>query len=50
MQSKGSNINKFIHTSQAKFLAVLNIYPWMSHPINCQSPYAASKAGADSFY
>ncbi len=47
--AKGSNINKFIHTSTSEVFGSAQYLPMNeSHPINCQSPYAASKAGADS--
>ena len=47
--AKGSNINKFIHTSTSEVFGSAQYLPMNeNHPINCQSPYAASKAGADS--
>ena len=47
--AKNSNIEKFIHTSTSEVFGTAQYLPMdENHPINCQSPYAASKAGADS--
>jgi len=47
--AKNSNIKKFIHTSTSEVFGSAQYLPMdEDHPVNCQSPYAASKAGADS--
>ncbi len=52
---RDSNVKRFIHTSTSEVYGTAQFVPIdETHPINPQSPYAASKAGADylalSFY
>jgi len=47
--TKNSNIKKFIHTSTSEVFGSSQYIPMdEDHPINSQSPYAATKAGADN--
>ena len=47
--SLDSNISKFIHTSTSEVYGSAKYIPMdENHPINCQSPYSASKSGADN--
>ena len=47
--AKNSNIKKFIHTSTSEVFGTAQYIPMdEDHPINCQSPYSASKAAADN--
>jgi NAD dependent epimerase/dehydratase len=53
--SKDLGVNKFIHTSTSEVYGTAQFVPMTEeHPLNAQSPYAASKIGADqlakSFY
>lgn len=47
--AKSSNIKKFIHASTSEVYGTAKYTPMdEDHSINCQSPYAASKAAADN--